>query len=121
MFTQQLSFVSQAVGSVAAVKPFGNVRVNYLPLGKLEVLVRIENLQDSFDSWAETETVDVGALCRDLWGRANDRSATPSFTLTETSVTGNMPVWEMENRRVKWKTQSGGAHFPLSTGFKDGG
>jgi len=41
-----------------------------------------------------------------LWQRSNPSSEVPSYTVVETSVTGNMAVTEMEARRIQWKTTS---------------
>ena len=116
MFTQQLSKVGGAQEVRATQADLDTLRVNFIPLAKMQVMVRVENLQDNFDAQAETESVDINALAQNLWVRANPGVAMPLMDFIETSVTGNMPVSEMEDRRIKWKTQSGGSHFPLSTG-----
>jgi hypothetical protein len=64
-------------------------------------MFRVENLNDNVD--ATPETVDIKALVEELWNDVNGDEQY-NYDLTETSVTGNMPISEMEARRLKWKT-----------------
>jgi len=64
-------------------------------------MFRIENLNDNVD--ATPETVDIKDLVEELWHDVNGDELY-NYDLTETSVTGNMPISEMEARRLKWKT-----------------
>jgi len=64
-------------------------------------MFRIENLNDDVD--ATPETVDIKDLVEELWHDVNGDELY-NYDLTETSVTGNMPISEMEARRLKWKT-----------------
>lgn len=67
-------------------------------------MIRLENLQDKFDYASEPVVVDKEQLVKDLWYRSNPNTPMPSYKLVETSITGNMPVEEMEARRIHWKT-----------------
>jgi hypothetical protein len=54
--------------------------------------------------------MDVDKYVQDLWREANIAGTAPGYKLTETSVTGNMPAQEMNDRRLKWTTVEGSAH-----------
>jgi len=64
-------------------------------------MFRIENLND--DVFAFPKYVDMYGLVEPLWQYVNGDEKY-DYDLTETSVTGNMPISEMEARRLKWKT-----------------
>ena len=73
-----------------------------------KILMRIQNLEDQFNSDALTKQVNLTMVIEGMWKSAHSAdSDVGSYTLTETSVTGNMPLEEMENRRLKWQTDDG--------------
>jgi len=75
------------------------------PLARNKVMVRLENLYDNFDANAQAYTLLLSQLAEELWRNSNS-GPMPSYKMVETSVTGNMPVEEMESRRINWKTAS---------------
>ena len=72
------------------------MKIVYQPLAKEKLLFRIENLMDPFDKDAETVSVNITAITSDLWINANPGVERPPNSLEEMSVTGNMPVEEMD-------------------------
>jgi hypothetical protein len=77
----------------------GSVKIVLIPMAKNKILYRLENLHD-----IETFEVYSSKVAAALWTSANPTLEMPDYKLTETSVTGNMPVEEMQARRLKWKT-----------------
>jgi hypothetical protein len=53
-----------------------------------------------------------------MWKSSNGDSKVGEYTLTETSVTGNMPVEEMQSRRLKWKTVDDGKYEDCKINYK---
>ena len=80
------------------------LKLVFVPIAKNKLLFRLENNQDQFDADAQTYPIDMGHLIDLMWQGSNPFSEVPEYTLTETSVTGNMPVEEMQSRRIIWKT-----------------
>ena len=78
----------------------GSVKIVPIPMARNKILFRLENLGDE-----EIKTVNSTAVVNALWSSANPSLEVSPFTLKETSVTGNMPVEEMQSRRLKWNTQ----------------
>jgi hypothetical protein len=86
----------------------GTVKLVTIPQGLNKILFRLENLADHFDLGA-TQQVNIKTLVEGMW-RSSNESEVPEYSLTETSVTGNMPVEEMQARRLKWKTVDDGKY-----------
>lgn len=68
---------------------------------KDQFMLRIQNLADPYDK-AEATQVKVKDLATHISQYLNSENV--NFKLTETSITGNMPVEEMNVRRAVWKT-----------------
>lgn len=69
-----------------------DVAIQVFPQGKQQVLLRVENLQDKFDS-ANTDVkyINLIEFSKDLWLSANQGNATasvPEPVITETTLTG---------------------------------
>jgi hypothetical protein len=82
------------------------VKIVTVPMKQNKILLRIQNLADIFDQDSTTSKVNLTMVIEGMWksSHALDSEVMP-YTLTETSVTGNMPVSEMQSRRLKWKTE----------------
>lgn len=80
----------------------GTVSLVTVPMGKNTIMLRIQNLADPYDSTAMASKVRVNDLVNHMRTYMNKQSV--EFKLTETSVTGNMPVEEMQARRAVWHT-----------------
>lgn len=69
-----------------------------IPLGKNKVMYRLENIND-----VDSAYVNNTMIIDSMWKAANPSISMPHLPLlTETSVTGNMPISEMSDRRLKW-------------------
>lgn len=82
-----------------------SVKLVTFPLWKNKLLVRLENLADDEKSAKE---VDLRKISYALFKQANikhPRTITDDdITLKEVSITGNMEISEMKNRKIQWKT-----------------
>ena len=84
------------------------VKIVTIPMAQNKILMRIQNLEDKFNSDASTKQVNLTMVIEGMWKSAHSANTDVGcYTLTETSVTGNMPLTEMENRRLKWQTDDG--------------
>lgn len=72
------------------------VKIVTVPMKQNKILMRIQNLADIFDQDSTTSQVNLTMVVEGMWKSAHslDSEVAP-YTLTETSVTGNMPVSEM--------------------------
>jgi hypothetical protein len=83
-----------------------------LPLSRNSILMRVENIADSTN-----QTVNVLAMAAVLWQAANPTNPAPivPFMLVqEMSLTANMPLTELEERRIHWKTVDDATRPPSS-------
>lgn len=78
-----------------------NVKIAMIPLGKDKVLLRLGNMIDSKD---QTAQVNLDEIINGLWQSSNAGVSIPQYQINETSVTGNILLQEMNDRRLKWKT-----------------
>jgi hypothetical protein len=85
----------------------GEMKLELYAAGKNALLMRIENIGDTFDSAGDViySTVNVNKIATDLFTIAND-GADHKFTIEieETSLTANQSYDAMRNGRLKWKT-----------------
>jgi len=88
----------------------------------MKILFRLENMMDPFDSFSVDYPANMTLIIDLWWSQSNPGIPTPRYTLEETSVTGNMPVTEMEDRRVRWQAagDDGTEAKVLHRGIKDG-
>jgi hypothetical protein len=73
------------------------------PLAKNKIQIRLENLHDyTSQDQSESNTVNVQKIADAFWKSANIASGNPqaSSTITEKSLTGNMDIQEMLDRKV---------------------
>jgi hypothetical protein len=83
----------------------GKVKIVTVPQEQNKILMRVQNLADIFDQDAATVQVNMATVVEGMWKAAHSSdSVVQPYTLTETSITGNIPMSEMQSRRLKWKT-----------------
>lgn len=81
------------------------VKMITIPMAKGKFMLRLQNSADLFDNDAETKAVNKTAVIEALWkagNKLNKDAKMGSFSVVETSITGNIPIKEMNARRLKW-------------------
>lgn len=75
-------------------------------LGRNSILLRVENIGDTFDSYGRVlyQTVRIRELVDQLYKVVNGDSASFTATIQELSLSANMPLQEMLNRKIQWQT-----------------
>jgi hypothetical protein len=75
-------------------------------LGRNSILLRVENIGDTFDSYGRVlyQTVRIRELVDQLYKVVNGDSASFTATIEELSLSANMPLQEMLNRKIQWQT-----------------
>ena len=80
------------------------VKYVVLPTGKNELLFRFENLADLYDKEAQTAKVNIEGVFKAFYAEANNNLLPESLDFEEMSLTGNMPLKELRERKIQWKT-----------------
>jgi hypothetical protein len=78
-----------------------------VPMAKGKFMLRLQNIADLIDKDAETMKVNKTSVIEAMWkvGNMNNKNAVMgSYTVTETSITGNQKLVEMNANRLTWKT-----------------
>ena len=77
----------------------GKVKMVSLPQDKNKIILRLENLDDLYDNleYPQPALVNLGKLIEAF-------SPSKSYDFKEMSLTGNMELQEMLDRKIKWKT-----------------
>lgn len=70
------------------------------------MILRLENIGDSLLKGAETQTVNLNKILEAFHACGSD--------ITEVTLTGNMPITEMWERKIQWRTMDDN-----KPGFKD--
>jgi hypothetical protein len=76
------------------------IRLVLIPRSRNTLLIRIENLSEY-----QTASINVADLCKALYRDANEGVDPSSLEITEMNLTGNMPLAEMKERKIKWRTE----------------
>jgi hypothetical protein len=85
----------------------GRVKLVTVPMKQNKMLIRVQNLADNFDDSAKTANVNMTLVVAGMWKAAHSvDSIVKPYTLVETSITGTIPMSEMQSRRLKWKTDA---------------
>ena len=66
--------------------------------------LRLENIADVYDKGASTQKVEIEDLLFALYESANGGVKPASVFIYEMSLTGNMKLTEMQERKIKWNT-----------------
>jgi hypothetical protein len=84
----------------------GQMKVELLPMGLSSLIMRVENIADTFDTEGEVirNTVNVHGLARDLFRLANNGADLQfEVIIEETSLSANQSYEEMVEKKLKWK------------------
>jgi hypothetical protein len=76
-------------------------------MAKGKIMMRFENIADSFDDNAVSCKVNKTLVIEALWKSANsepDLTNMNPYSVSETSITGNQPIKSMNERRLHWNT-----------------
>jgi len=77
------------------------------PEAKNKLLIRIENNADIYDPDATTRFVDLNQLAYALYQYANNNyhDSLPALKIEELSLSANMPIDELRQRKIQWRTR----------------
>jgi hypothetical protein len=85
-----------------------------------KIMIRLQNLADLFDKDSTTAQVNTATMIEGMWKSTHgEESQVGPYTMVETSVTGNMPVEEMQQRRLKWKTVDDGKYQECKINYEN--
>lgn len=78
------------------------VKLLTFPAWKNKLIIRVENLNEA----NQTASVDINKVALAYWKEANLKHYIEfnELEIEELSVSANMPVSEMQNRKINWKT-----------------
>ena len=82
------------------------IKMVSLPLSLNTLVVRLENIADLYDNDAPTVYLtEFKELLEKMWQSANsDSNAQADIDVQEMTLTANMRLDQMEERRIKWRT-----------------
>lgn len=82
------------------------MKLELFTLGRNSLLMRVENIADTFDNAGEVsfQTVQLQTLVDGLYTLANGPEAVAATTITEMSLTGNQAYADMAANKVQWAT-----------------
>jgi len=93
--------------SYAGIK--NNVKMVSFPVDRNVITVRLENIADINDlgeNPAKGERIAFKWLLQQMWKSANGADIdAKDITIKEKSLTGNMDIEEMRERKIQWKTK----------------
>ena len=75
-----------------------------------EIMLRLSNLQDSFDQNAENCSVDLHSYAHQLYQEANPNIKQPKFKIEETTLTGQSAYNYRSHEQTKWVTNEPKSH-----------
>lgn len=83
----------------------GDLKVQLFPAGKEEILIRLANIADLFDSVPRaTAMFDLNSYATELYQRANTINANFAIEITERTLGNNKDFDQVE--RIQWKVRS---------------
>jgi hypothetical protein len=84
----------------------GSINMELFLLDKNKIRIRLENLDDLFDSELDYKKLDMIQLCADLYHSVNPYSIMKAsdMQIIEMSLTGNQSLGEMRSKRIIWPT-----------------
>ena len=91
-----------------------SLKYQFIPMGKNNLLVRLENIGDKFDTdtydpkptdFETTYVIDMHKMAKYLWDFANGEENFPmqTYNIVETTLTGNQEYKVMEDQKLKFK------------------
>ena len=99
------------------------VKMITVPMAKGNFMLRLQNIADHFDADAEAKSVNKSQVIEALWKAGNIKNKDVemgSYSVTETSVTGNQPLTDMNARRLSWKTVDDASLVKKDLDFSEG-
>ena len=101
--TAGFDFISKTIKEAGIVD---NVKLVTIPQDTNKMILRLENIGDALQKGADTQTVNLNKVL--------DAFHASGSEITEVTLTGNMPINEMWDRKIQWKTMDDN-----KPGFKD--
>jgi hypothetical protein len=86
-------FISKTIKEAGVVE---NVKLVTIPLAANKMILRLENVADFLLMGAETQTVNLNKIL-EAFGAQGSK-------IKEVTLTGNMEIEEMRQRKIQWKT-----------------
>ena len=82
------------------------MKLELFTLGRNKILMRVENIADTFDSQGDLiyQQVNLKTLVDGLFTLVNGDQLNFSSVVSELSLTGNQSYEEMSSKRLHWKT-----------------
>lgn len=76
------------------------------PMGKNQIMLRLENLQDKYvDGSIQSFDFDVRSFAENFFSEVNGGLEKLSYiNVMETSLTGNQPINEVRENKIHWAT-----------------
>lgn len=81
----------------------GSIKLVTMPLAKNKILARIENVADLYDGKQESKMVKT-SFAQALLKSGNVQPQDMDVQFRELSLTGNMDIKEMLDRKIHWRT-----------------
>ena len=82
------------------------IKLVSIPLDSNKLQIRLENLYDEYDGTILNKSecyINELDLVTAIWKLSNkDEDTYKNYALSELSLSGNMPVKEMQKRKIKW-------------------
>jgi len=88
--------LGEGISQVNGTDPLIALKLVLVPKERNKFQLRLQNLLDTFDSQAQFYAANMTFLANAFWLRSNRLEAVPKYTITEMSLTGNMPKSEMD-------------------------
>ena len=85
----------------------GDLKIHLLPLGRLSIQIRLQNLADLFDGQPEsTPMFDLLSYARSLYVQANPDSKESDFSVSirERTLSDSMDYSQWAEEKIQWKT-----------------
>lgn len=77
------------------------VKMVSVPVSKGKIMIRLQNLADSFDADTSPKQVNKTMIIEELWKSVNTKDAfMKPYIVTETSITGNQDIDTMNDKRL---------------------
>jgi hypothetical protein len=86
-------FISKTIKEAGVVE---NVKLITIPLAANKMILRLENIADFLLEGAETQTVNLNKILEAFGAQGSQ--------IKEVTLTGNMEIEEMRQRKIQWKT-----------------
>jgi hypothetical protein len=82
------------------------MKLELFTMGKDSLMMRVENIMDIFDTNGEVQYVKIklNELVSGLYTLVNGLDTNEPIEIRELSMSGNMNIEDMRNRRAHWKT-----------------